>query len=158
MPVSGDVLKQVMRHWTSGVAIVTSVYRQSYHGLTANSFTSISLNPPLVAVSINNHTRSYQMILDAGVFGVTILSDLQEEISERFAGKSDEKDRFGDLDVFYLLTGAPLIIGGAAHLDCRIIYSYGMPDSTLFIGEVVAAQITDSLKPLIYYNRGYHRL
>jgi flavin reductase (DIM6/NTAB) family NADH-FMN oxidoreductase RutF len=158
MPISSDVLKQVMRNWVSGVAIVTSVYQQSYHGLTANSFTSISLNPPLIAVSINNQTRSYQMVLDAGIFGVTILSELQAELSERFAGRSDEKDRFGDLEVFYLITGVPLIIGGLAHLDCRVVYSYGMPDSTLFIGEVVAAQISDSLKPLIYFNQEYHQL
>ena len=96
------------------------------------------------------------MINDAGIFGITILSETQKEISERFAGQ--DKDRFAGVDIFTLVTGAPLIFGGAAHLDCRVIYSYGLPDSTLFLGEVAAAQIGDSIKPLIYYNREYHHL
>ncbi|MCE1255757.1 MAG: flavin reductase family protein [Anaerolineae bacterium] len=158
MPLSADNLKQVMRHWASGVAIITSTSAGSYHGLTANSFTSISTNPVLISVAINNHTRSYQMISDAGFFGVSILSEGQQAVSDRFAGKEFLSNRFVDLDVFYLITGAPLIKGALAHLDCRITYAYEMPDSTLFIGEVVAAQISDSLKPLIYYDRGYHKL
>ena len=158
MPVSADNLKQVMRHWASGVAVITSASGGSLHGLTANSFTSISVNPALVSVAINNRTRSYQMILDAGFFGVSVLAEGQQDISERFAGKEHMPDRFKGLDVFYLNSGAPLISGGVAHLDCRVTYVYEMPDSTLFIGEVIVAQVCDSLKPLIYYDRGYHQL
>jgi flavin reductase (DIM6/NTAB) family NADH-FMN oxidoreductase RutF len=158
MPISGEVLKQVMRHWPSGIAVVSSVYQGVFHGLTANSFTSVSISPPIVSVTINNHTRSYQMITDAGVFGITFLSEAQADISERFAGRTAETNRFSGLDIFTLTSGVPLIYGGLAHLDCRVVYCYGMPDSALFLGEVVSAQITDTLKPLVYYNREYHKL
>jgi len=158
MPISGEVIKQVMRQWPSGIAVVSSVYQDVFHGLTANSFTSVSINPPLVSVTINTQTRTYQMITDAGIFGITILSETQEGISERFAGRTADQKRFSELDIFTLVTGAPLIFGGAAHLDCRVVYCYGMPDSALFLGEVVAAQITEGVKPLIYFNREYHKL
>ena len=147
-----------MRCWPSGIAVVTSVYRQFFHGLTVNSFISVSVSPPIISVTINNQSRTHQMINDAGVFGVTILSETQSEISERFAGHSHDPDRFIGLDIFTLSTGSPFIFGGAAHLDCNVIYSYGMPESTLFLGEVAAAQIGDSVKPLIYLNREYHHL
>lgn len=158
MPISGEVLKQVMRLWPSGIAVITSVYQDVFHGLTANSFTSVSTNPPIVSVTINSHTRTYQMVNDAGLFGVTILSETQTDLSERFAGRTQELQRFSGVDIFTLSTGVPLIYGGVAHLDCRVIYSYEMPDSVLFLGEVVAAQISEGLKPLIYFNREYHKL
>ena len=158
MPISGEILKQVMRHWPSGIVVVTSVYDGVYHGLTANSFTSVSVTPPIISVTLNNQTRSYQMVNDAGIFGITILSEKQADISDRFAGRIKEQNRFSGVDVFTLITGAPLIYGGLAHLDCRVIYMYGMPESSLFLGEVVAAQISDSLRPLLYYDREYHVL
>ena len=158
MPISGEVLKQVMRLWPSGIAVVSSVYQGVFHGLTANSFTSVSITPPIVSVTLNNQTRTFQMVNDAGVFGITFLADNQMDLSERFVGQTREAQRFSGLDIFTLTTGAPLIYGGVAHLDCRVIYCYGMPDSSLFLGEVISAQITESLKPLIYFNREYHKL
>jgi flavin reductase (DIM6/NTAB) family NADH-FMN oxidoreductase RutF len=158
MPVSEEVIKKVMRRWPSGVAIVSSVYKQTFHGLTANSFTSVSIKPPIVSVTINNLTRTHHMIQDSGIFGITILSETQADLSERFAGRTHEDDRFKGLDIFTLISGVPLIFGGAAHLDCRIIYSYGMPNSTLFLGEVTSAQISETITPLIYFNREYHQL
>ena len=158
MTISGEILKKVMRRWPSGIAVVSSVYQNVYHGLTANSFTSVSVTPPLVSVTINNQTRSFQMINDAGIFGITILSEKQKEISERFAGRAGERNRFSDLDIFTLSSGVPLLSGGVAQLDCRVVYMYGMPESVLFIGEVISAQITDSIKPLLYFNREYQTL
>jgi len=158
MPVSEEVIKLVMRRWPSGVAVVTSIFNNTFHGLTANSFTSVSITPPIVSVTINLHTRTHQMITDAGIFGITILSETQTNLSDRFGGRTREENRFSGVNIFTLTTGSPFIFGGVAFLDCRVIYNYGMPNSTLFLGEVVSAQINDGIDPLIYFNREYHHL
>lgn len=158
MPIHGEQLKRIMSHWPSGIAVVTSTMHGAYHGFTANSFISVSIHPPIVSISIQNQSRSFQMVNDAGIFGITILSEKQSDISERFAGRTHEIDRFSGLDLFTLVSGVPFIVGGVAFLDCRIIYMYGMPESALFLGEVTAAQETESVKPLVYYHREYFSL
>jgi len=129
------------------------------HGMTVNSFTSISVNPALVTVTLMNTTRTYHMVVPSGIFGVTVLSVDQQAIADRFAGRGgDESNRFEGIDVFTLETGAPFIRGGLAFLDCRVVFSHPMPESTLFIGEVLAAQRIEDDRPLVYFNREFHRL
>ncbi len=159
MTVPGEVLRHVMRRWPSGVCVVTSLWKETRHGMTANSFTSISINPALVTVTMMNNTRTYQMVVLSGIFGITVLSADQQTIADRFAGRGgDENNRFEGIDTFTLETGVPFIKGGLAYLDCRIIFSHPMPESTLFIGEVLAAQRVEDDRPLVYFNREYHRL
>ena len=154
-----EPLRQVMRKWPSGVAIATSSYHSKIHGMTVNSFNSISLDPPLVSVTLANNTRTANLVREAGVFGISILHDNQEAISDRFAGKVLEKDnRFDDLNVFTLLTGVPFLESGIGFVDCKVVHQYEMTSSTLFIGEVLAAKYLDGFQPLIYFNRGYHKL
>jgi len=159
MPDNGEALRQVMRRWTSGVAVVTSTWEGRAHGMTVNSFTSISLDPPLVSVTLANDTRTHAMVSQAGVFGVTILSEMQSELAARFAGRgAPDQDRFAGLDLVRLETGCPLLGNGLAFVDCRVYASHPLPHSTLFIGEVLQARTVDSLHPLVYFNREYHRL
>jgi flavin reductase (DIM6/NTAB) family NADH-FMN oxidoreductase RutF len=154
-----EQLRQVMRHWTTGVAVVTSSHNGGVHGMTVNSFTSVSLDPPVVAVTLANVTRTFKMVLKSGMFGITILHENQAEISERFAGKIlKEQDRFDGVETFFLEHPVPLIAGGCAYLNCRLIFSHPLPDSTLLLGEVVAADAEGDLRPLVYLNRGYHRM
>jgi flavin reductase len=161
----GEMLRRAMRHWVTGVSIVTSRLGDATHGMTVNSFGSISLEPPLVTVTMNNNTRTGNLVLQSGVFAVTVLSQEQVELAELFAGRLDlPGDRMDGLATFDLLTGAPLIAGGVAFVDCRVVYQYPMPLSTLFIGEVVSAQVAPpaadglDLAPLVYFNRSFTRL
>lgn len=154
-----DAVRQAMRRWVSGVAVVTSRMDNVCHGMTVNSFTSISLEPPLISLSLANKTRTYGVVVQSGVLALTILSEEQKELADRFAGKVPEEfDRFAGVITFEMVTGAPLIQGGLAFMDCRVVFSYPMPTSTLFIAEVLEARHIESGIPLIYYNRGYSRL
>jgi flavin reductase (DIM6/NTAB) family NADH-FMN oxidoreductase RutF len=151
----GEMLRQVMRHWVTGVAVVTSAVGETRHGMPVNSFVSISLNPPLVCVTMNRDTRTFALVMESGFYAVTILSRAQVEIAERFAGRWHEGiDRMAGLDIFSLASGAPLIAGGSAFLDCKVVHQYEMPLSTLLVGEVIAAQqVEEALPPLVYVNR-----
>jgi len=159
MTVQGDVLRHVMRRWPSGVCVVSTIFEDFRHGMTVNSFTSISVNPALVTVTLMNTTRTYHMVVSSGILGITVLSVDQQAIADRFAGRrGEESNRFEGVDAFSLETGAPFIAGGLAFLDCRVVFSHPMPESTLFIAEVLAAQRVEDDRPLVYFNREYHRL
>jgi flavin reductase (DIM6/NTAB) family NADH-FMN oxidoreductase RutF len=161
MAVDPDELRNAMRQWATGVSVVTSVYKTLRHGMTVNSFTSVSLNPPLVLISLERQTRTRQLVEQAGIFGVTILEKHQQEVSDCFAGRFPEReDRFCNVDTYTLKTGASLISGGLAGLDCKVVSKYEAGTHTIFIGEVVALNTSPGVgnKPLLYYNRSYHEL
>ena len=148
-----------MRAWTSGVTIVTAAHAGEQHGLTVNSFTSISLEPPLVIVSLQTESRTHRLVENSRAFAVTILSADQQELSDRFAGRiPDVEDRLAGVETETLLTGAPLIKGGLAWFDCRVTQVIPFEASTLFLAEVITAQENGTDNPLIYHNRNYHRL
>ncbi len=156
----GDLLRQAMRHWTTGVSVVTSQFEGHRHGMTVNSFTSISLEPPRVVVTLANRTRTCALVRQSGCFGVSILRASQQELSERFAGRIPEgSDRFDGLDVITSSNGLTLLAGCLAGLDCQVIHTYEMADSTLFVGEVLEVLLAeDEGEPLLYHNRSYRRL
>ena len=149
-----------MRNWVSGVTVVTAADAGPRHGMTVSSFTSISLEPPRVLVSLEKSSRTHQLAQASGFFGITILSNDQRTISDRFAGRIHELDekRFDGLEVKTLTSGVPFINGGLAFLDCRIAHTYDTGTHTLFIGDVIAMQSEPSGKPLLYYDRNYQNL
>jgi len=147
-----------MRGWPTGVAVVTSAYKGYRHGMTVNSLASVSLEPPMVTISLANTARTRALVLSSGFFGVTMLDSTQQKLSDIFAGKEPEEDRFDGLETFQLATGAPLIKGGHGFLDCVVVHTYQMPNSTIFVGEVKAAEGDLLRMPLVYLNRGYHQV
>ena len=159
MTNTGEDLRRAMRHWAVGVTIVASSYKGSMHGMTVNSLASVSLEPPVVLVSLQHATRTYHMVIESGIVGITILSEDQAELSDRFAGIVPEhEDRFAGVETFTWQTGAPLIAGGLAYLDCRVRTAIPLEQSTLFLLDVVAARPAENGHPLLYFNRTYHRL
>lgn len=159
MQLLSESLRQAMRHWTTGVSVVTSRYGDAQHGMTVNSLASISLDPPMVSLSLANATRTFELVELSHVFGVTILGADQGAISDRFAGRrGHDENRFEGLDTFPLSSGVPFIRGGLAFLDCRVVFSYPLPNSTLFIGEVMAVESLQEADPLVYHDRIYRRL
>jgi flavin reductase (DIM6/NTAB) family NADH-FMN oxidoreductase RutF len=154
-----DQLRAAMRAWTSGVTIVTAVWEGERHGMTVSSFTSISLDPPLVVISLQTASRTHDVVARAGAFGVTILAANQEQLSERFSRRHvSMDDRLDGLETETLVTGAPLIKGSLAYLDCRVTQGIPCGMNTLFIAEVVAVRGDDHDAPLVYHDRTYHRL
>jgi flavin reductase (DIM6/NTAB) family NADH-FMN oxidoreductase RutF len=157
--VEAEEMRQAMRRWVTGVTVVTSRHAGVRHGMTVSSFTSITLIPPRLLVSLQVHTRTHELVKQSGVFGVTLLSQAQQDISDRFAGRIPEyEDRFLGLETFTLATGAPILTGGVAGFDCEVLAAYAVGDHTLFVGDVLAVQISQDAHPLVYYNRGYWRL
>jgi flavin reductase (DIM6/NTAB) family NADH-FMN oxidoreductase RutF len=152
-------MREAMRRWATGVAVVSSLHVGMQHGMTVSSFTSISLEPPLVLVSLSKDARTHDLVQRSGVFGVTLLNQTQQWISDRFAGRtSEDQDRFAGLETFILHTGAPFLKGGLSYLDCKVVAVQDVGDHTLFIGQVVDLLSGADDAPLIYYNRNYRRL
>lgn len=159
MAVGPEEFRLAMRNWATGVSVVTTQYQGIRHGMTVNSLTSISLTPPLVLVSLERKTRTHSLVGKSGIFGITILSENQQSVSDCFAGRcGDHENRFANLETHSLVTSAPFIDGGLVYLDCRVVTTYDASTHTLFIGEVVASQIGKDDQPLIYLNRMYRRL
>ncbi|OGO32178.1 MAG: hypothetical protein A2Z16_02160 [Chloroflexi bacterium RBG_16_54_18] len=152
-------MRLAMRNWATGVTIVSSIYNDIRHGMTVSSFTSISIDPAMLLVSLQDNARTHRLVKESGVFAVTILDQSQVAISDRFAGRQTEKlDRFRGVDTFTLVTGAPLIRGGLVCFDCQVCDTHEIGQHTLFIGQVLAMQKGDGEQPLIYFDRHYHSI
>lgn len=159
MTIDAEQLRAAMRAWTSGVTIVTAVYGGEQHGMTVSSFTSISLEPPLIVISLQTISRTHELVSRAQAFGVTILAADQQGLSQRFASSPlNMGDRLEGLQTETLVSGAPFIKGGLAYLDCRVTQTIRAGMNTLFIAEVVAVRADDHESPLIYHDRNYRGL
>ncbi|HEY5671812.1 MAG TPA: flavin reductase family protein [Anaerolineales bacterium] len=154
-----EELRIAMRQWATGVTIVSAQHNGRRHGMAVSSFTSVSLDPPLVLVSLEQVTKTHKLVMQAAYFGVTILDQNQRDISNRFAGRLTERsDRFSDLETFTLISSAPLLAQGLAWFDCHVVSTYKAGNHTVFIGEVLAVKSVDAGKPLIYFDRDYRSL
>jgi len=159
MTIEAEALRQAMRLWTSGVTIVTAQADGQRHGMTVSAFASVSLDPPLVLVSLANTARTGGLVRRSGFFGVTVLKEDQQEVSEIFAGRvPDSADRFAGVRTETLQSGVPFIQGGLATLDCQLVAAHPAGTSTVFIGEVIAAKSEAGGSPLVYFNRDYQDL
>lgn len=152
-------LREVMRRWVTGVSVVTVEYKGLKHGATVSSLASVSVDPPMVTVTLAKNTLTHQLLSDTRVFGVTLLALDQQGISERFSGKiPDGENRFEGIPNHYIAENIPVLDGGLAFLGCRVVHQYEMTNSTLFIGEVITAELGGEQAPLVYVNRTYRRL
>jgi flavin reductase (DIM6/NTAB) family NADH-FMN oxidoreductase RutF len=159
MTLDSEQLRRAMRAWTTGVTVVTAVHDGQRYGMTVNSFTSISLEPPLVCVTLKKLTHTHELVEKSGEFSLTILSSSQKDLSDRFAGKHpDIKDRFEGVQTETLSFTAPLITGGIAFFNCRVVNMHPIGENTLVVAEVVAAKGDGEGDPLVYHNRVYWKL
>lgn len=159
MIVDENLFRQTMRSWATGITIVSSEFEGNHHGMTVSSFTSVSAVPPVICISLNNQARTHQLIQQSGIFAITILEESQGAISDCFAGRvPEEGDRFFGVDTFTLETKAPLITGGIAFFDCKVIQTVSFGQNTVFFGEVLAVKTSGQGRPLLYSNRTYQSL
>ena len=142
--------------FTTGVAIATVLDPSgSPHGMTVNSFTSVSLEPPLVLICIDHKARVNAHFRTCESFAINILRESQRELSERFARPGE--DRFESVEWYPGETRAPLVADALAHLECAVHERLDSGDHTVVIGEVVRA-VRHEGRPLIYFSSGYRSL
>lgn len=154
-----DDVRQALRQFASGVTIVTAEHGGERYGITVSAFTSISLDPPVIMVSINSSSPLAEMVIASEHFAVHILGNEQEELSTRFATSSSGSEKYHELEVTPGSSGAPTLNGMLALLDCVLDQTLAVGTHILMFGRVVhAASVFEPGSPLIYYHRSYRRL
>jgi len=161
MSVDAESLKKTMRRWVSGVTVITTSDGQERLGVTASSFTSISVDPPLILFSLQSFTPTLKLIEKTGVFAVSILTTKQANLSIQFAGFAklpEGADKFYGVELKTAVTGSPIIAEAASWMDCKLASIYEAGLSRIVVGEVLATDQGEDILPLVYLNRGYYNL
>lgn len=155
MTVSDMEFKSVMGRFPTGVTVVTTCDGDRPAGLTVNAFASISLDPPLVMVSIDKRSHLHDLVAHVGFFAANILGADQQDLSRRFAGQTgDRNDRFRQTPYHAGKTGAPVLDEAIAHVECRVVEVYSAGDHSIFLGQVEALGASVG-EPLVYYRARY---
>jgi flavin reductase (DIM6/NTAB) family NADH-FMN oxidoreductase RutF len=156
MAIDPRELRNVFGAFATGVTVITTkdVMGKPF-GLTANSYTSLSLDPPLVLVCVDKKVDCYTCFEQSKVFVVNILSEGQDQLSTRFATKGIEK--FEGVAVRQGTLGVPLLEGAVAHIECTLVSAYEGGDHTIYVGEVQAASAAGD-RPLLFFKGKYKRL
>ncbi|MGH9379239.1 MAG: flavin reductase family protein [Thermoanaerobaculia bacterium] len=159
MSVPSEVYRDALRHFPAGVTIVTVKAGERVHGLTVSAFASVSPDPPLISIMIDQRHTAWELFETEGaVFAVSILGEEQVELSNRFAWVKDE-DRFLDGRWETAATGAPVLADAVAWLDCTLFTRARAGTHSIYVGEVQASRVPrPEAPPLVYWNRGYRRL
>ncbi len=158
MQITHDLFKKVLGRYATGVTVVTTLDENgSYCGLTANSFNSVSLDPPLVLFSISKGFTTSRALEYSSKCGITILSSSQKDISNNFAFKHTEKFT----GISYQpgeITGMPIISGGIGWIEGELEHIYRGGDHNIFVVRVLNMNYNTDKHPLIYYQGRYNKL
>lgn len=154
MTISSDEFKQALSRRASGVSIVTTRAGDRVHGMTVSAMVEVSLSPPLVLVCADKASNTLPLIEESRIFAVNLLARDQAALSNRFASKQDEWRRFEGLETDSGLTGAPLLRGVVANLDCRVVASHTHGDHVVYVGAVVEARSFER-QPLVHFRSRY---
>ena len=149
--------RAIMRHQAGAVTVIACGTAGARAGLTATAVASLSDEPPTVLACVNRTTWAHDAILRAQAFSVNLLSDAQQEVAERFAGKGGLKGeaRFEGVRWRTLATGSPILDQALASLDCELIEQHTFSTHSIFIGRVVAGEFRAAAKPLLYFRGDY---
>lgn len=141
-------MRRTMAGFVTGVAVVTAIADGHAHGMTVNSLTSVSLDPPLLLVSLTTGARTTEAVRASGRFTVCVLSARQEKLAIRFARRGAE--HFAGLPLAYGDLGVPVVPDALAHLECTVERMLPVADHLVVIGEVQRAQVREG-EPLAFY-------
>ena len=163
MSFDPTLFRYTMRLWATGVTVVSTARNGKLCGMTVSSFSSVTLEPPLILICLQKSSATTGAIMASGFFAVSMLAEGQDAISNRFAGLDPtvaDDSRFEGLDVIYAQTGAPILADAMGWLDCTISQVWDGSTHHILLGKVAAASGEEDHhpKPLLYYNREYRRL
>lgn len=154
--VTPDLFRQVMGNFATGITVVTTRDAEGKpYGLTVNSFTSVSLDPVLVLVCLDNRLSGLKSFLQSKHFGISILSEHQEDVSRMFAKKDSERPSSVYIEG---KLGLPLLRNSVAVMECETVKVYEGGDHQIFLGEVKAAEVLQLDHPLLYFRGKYQRV
>ncbi|OAI14328.1 flavin reductase [Methylomonas lenta] len=158
MSVDASQFKNALKLWASGVTVVTAQSeQQGLKGMTATSFSSVSVDPPQVLVCLNQNTDTGTVVLEQKQFAVNILGAEQRDVSNQFAGGSTQEERFANVGWEVGENGAPLLTESLASLECKVVDQVLAGTHWIVIGEVQKV-ICRSGEPLLYYSGAYREL
>jgi flavin reductase (DIM6/NTAB) family NADH-FMN oxidoreductase RutF len=143
--------------FATGVTVVTTRGEEHGYGMTANAFSSVSLDPPLVLVCVISQSEGSEHIQRNGCFAVNILAEAQEPISRYFSSRDRPrgKDAFRDVEHHIGPSGSPILEGAIGYLDCRLHETYPAGDHEIFIGEVLELGASADGQPLVFHGGQY---
>jgi flavin reductase (DIM6/NTAB) family NADH-FMN oxidoreductase RutF len=150
------LFRQLLGRFATGVTVLTVADPDGRpHGMTANSLTSVSLEPPLVLVCVDHAARMHPLIVSAERFVLNVLAAGQEELSRRFADPHD--DRFDGVGYRTSADGLVFLDGVLAHIECRKELLHEAGDHTIVLGRVTSGEAREG-RPLVYFRGGYTEL
>lgn len=152
MAIDSMLQRQVMGRFATGVTLLTTRFDEGVLGMTANAVMSLSLEPPLVVVSVDKKNSMHECVMRGKCFALNMLRADQEEISRRFA-MSGPKD-FSGLRLTAAETGAPILVDAIAYVDCKLVEILPGGDHDMFVGEPIAGEVREG-EPLIFFGGEY---
>ena len=155
MAVSPDEFRLALKRFATGVTVVTVAGGSRAHGMTASSFASVSLEPPLVLVCLDKSSTTRSLILEHGTFAVNVLGGDQEHVSRRFAKRGTKP--FEELTHSPGVNGDPLLDGAIAWIECEVHQIVEAGDHDIVIGKVIACDARPGA-PLVYFEQEYRSL
>jgi flavin reductase (DIM6/NTAB) family NADH-FMN oxidoreductase RutF len=151
--VDEAAFRRAMRHYPTGVTVVTSLHDGEPRGMTVSAFASVSADPPTVLVCVNRDARSYLFIANSRIFCVNVLATGQQTLAERFAGGVRDR-QFEGIAHGYRATGAPVLDGTVAFFDCAVEDEHKAASHSIFVGRVLACEARGG-QPLGYLDGTY---
>ena len=150
------IYRRTCAQFATGVTVVTTLDGNGHpHGMTVNSFSSVSLDPPLILVSIDLRNAILGHFISSSFFAINILAEHQEDLSRRFSSASE--NRFLNLEWQSGATGAPLLQGVLARFECSVARTFETGDHAILVGEVKRAEYREG-RPLVFFGSGYRHL
>ncbi|MGD9719964.1 MAG: flavin reductase family protein [Pirellulales bacterium] len=155
MAVDQADFRRALGHFAAGVTVVTTKFDGKNSGITVTAFSSLSLEPPLVLICIDQRARMHERLPVGGAFAVNMLRDDQELVSREFA--TSKGDPFAVVGHREGATGVPILEGTLCAIECKIVERLPGGDHTIIIGEVETTHLREG-KPLLYFRGGYSQL
>jgi flavin reductase (DIM6/NTAB) family NADH-FMN oxidoreductase RutF len=159
MAIDAARFRQIFGHFATGVTVITTAHEGWLHGMTANAITSVSLDPLLLLICVDQTAHTHGQLTNAGRFAVNILGEDQEDLSRLFANTQEpERDSLRGASYHFGVHGAPVLDKCLAYLECEVADRCEGGDHTIFIGSVLEGDLVQEAAPLIFYRGGYRRL
>jgi flavin reductase (DIM6/NTAB) family NADH-FMN oxidoreductase RutF len=151
--------RRIMGHFATGVTVVTTAVEGWLHGMTANAFASLSLDPLLVLVCVTRTAYTHDHLSRSTRFGVSMLTEEQRHLSVLFAEKrAPERDGLRGVPFHFGPHGMPILDGCVAYAECEVVDRLPGGDHTIFVGEVIGGDVLSDIPPLLYFRGTYRRM